>query len=317
MSFDLTQEALQSIAVRVVSQYMTKQSCMSEAIANEAKTLELNPEQIKRVIEASNTIAYLRQLEDAHDRTFEFPIAEYRDVMGRMVLPDQSSPVVSQTIEPSSLPAAEKAEVISSISEQEKVAMLVKETLRVKQVLTKMAEDGYMVSMQLEKLANEFSKDPLALEKLAHVSSKENLESIKVLCGLEKSSSTGNNVFTNAELSDAISLNSLFKEARDLILEQKEKEDFIKRATEILIKQGKFSPIGSTVEGIGKGMGWAVGKVGKGGVKAVKRVGAGVAALTAGKTLSQRIERGADIAGAAVTAPTIEHENPVWKTLHG
>ena len=156
MATDLTQELLQDIAVKVVSQFMTKQSSLSGAIADEAKAHELNPEQIKRVIEASNTIAYLRQLEDAHDRSFEFPVAEYRDVMGKMVLPDTvtktadqlatvgaapysdgdqtschrdqmgkkvtadtNSPTLDKTVEPLAPPLAEKVEVTKSAGVKE------------------------------------------------------------------------------------------------------------------------------------------------------------------------------------------------------
>ena len=94
---DLTPEALQNISVKVVSTYMLKQASLSEAIASEAKSLELNPEQIKRAIESSNTVAYLRQLEDAPNRSdLEFPVATYNDVMGRMVHEEK---IKAQTLE--------------------------------------------------------------------------------------------------------------------------------------------------------------------------------------------------------------------------
>ena len=323
MSIDLTPELLQDIAVRVVSQYMAKQACLAESIASEAKTLELNPDQIKRVIETSNTIAYLRQLEDATDRSFEFPVAEYRDVMGRMVLPE-GTPTVTKTAGVRPCPLSEKApasQINSDISEnaeydqQQKVAMLMKETFRVKQTLQKLAEEGFMVSMRLEKLASVVQKDPFGFEKLIHVASPEDIESLTVLCGFEKTAETGS-VFTSNELKDAISLNSLFKEAKEMIVDQAEMEDFIKRATEVLIEKNAFSPGGAIVEGIGKGMGWATRKVMGGGISAAKGVGSGLAALTAGKTLGQKIEHGADIAGAALTGASTTHANPVWKSLH-
>ena len=327
MSFNLTPEALQDISVRVVCKYMTKQSCLSEAIVKEAKDLELNPDQIKRVIEASNTIAYLRQLEDASDRTFEFPVAEYRDIMGRMVLPAQPSPVVEKTaaaisrdktVVPNPLDEqAPETQINSSISEQEKVAMLVKETLRVKHTITKMAEDGFIMSMRLEKMASKISTDPKAFEKLSHVASEEDLNSLLVLCGLEKTSSTNSSVFVNSELTDVLSLNSLFKEARDMVMIQKQGEAFVKRATEVLIEKKAFSPIGSAVEFAGKGIGWVAGKAVQGGTNAVKGVGTGLAALAAGKTLSERVERVADIGGSAVSAPMIKHDNSVWNSIHG
>ena len=315
---DLTPERLQDIAVRVVSKFMTKQADLSDAIAAEAKTLELNPEQIKRVIESSNTIAYLRQLEDASDRSFEFPIAEYRDVMGKIILPDAASPTVPTVVaEAPASPPAPKPEVTSSISEQEKVAMLVKETMRVKQTLTKMASEEMIMCFRLDEVASRIQKDPKGIEKLAYVISVEDLNNVKVLCGLEKSASTEGSVFTNAELSDVMSLNSLFKEAKDLLSDKQQKEEFVKRATAVLIEKKAFADIpGATSEAAGT----AAGKLGRGIVTgtagAIKSVGRGVKALTAGKTLGQRVTGAADIGASVMTAANMKHDNPVWKSLH-
>lgn len=88
MTFELTSERLQQIAVDCVTQFISKQASLNEAIAKEAMDLELNADQTKRVIEASNTIAYLRQLEKSADRTFEFDVADYNKVMTNMTMPD-------------------------------------------------------------------------------------------------------------------------------------------------------------------------------------------------------------------------------------
>lgn len=88
MTFELTPERLQEIAVGCVSQFIQKTASLNEAISKEAQALELNPDQTKRVIEASNTIAYLRQLEKSADRTFEFEVADYGKVMAHMCMPE-------------------------------------------------------------------------------------------------------------------------------------------------------------------------------------------------------------------------------------
>lgn len=236
MSYELTTDKLQDISVRVVSKFMTKQASLTDAISEEAKSLELNPEQIKRVIESSNTIAYLRQLETATDRSFEFPVATYNEVMGKMVLPDSSTSYVGK-VEPKVEPAlAKTAFVISSVSEQEKVAMLRKETLRVRQTLTKMAEDSVGMTMQLEQIASKVQKDPFAFEKLASVASEEDLPMLVALCSLEKSAATSGSVFSKQELADATSLNTMFKEAKTMISNKNQAGAFVKQATEVLEK---------------------------------------------------------------------------------
>jgi hypothetical protein len=326
MSYNLTPERLQEIAVRVVSNFMTKQADLSGSIAAEAKSLELNPEQIKRVIESSNTIAYLRQLEDAKDRAFEFPVAEYRDVMGRMVLPD-TSPVVDEVKEcvPMEVSADKEEVANSSVSEQEKVAMLFKETMRIKQTLTKMAGEEDIMSLRLEELSAKVQKDPKALEKLAHVCSEEILPLLSILCSLEKSAATSGSVFTNKELAEVISLDSLFKEARDLLEDIKSKQEFVKRASIVLIEkkamiQRMDSPKsipGAAVEGIGYGIGATARGVGSAAIGSAKLVGEGVKALAKGKTVMQRVTNAADLAGSIGVAADTKHANPVWGSIHG
>jgi hypothetical protein len=88
MTFELTSERLQEIAIGCVTQFIQKQASLSDAIAKEAMDLELNSDQTKRVIEATNTIAYLRQLEKSADRTFEFEVADFNKVMATMCMPD-------------------------------------------------------------------------------------------------------------------------------------------------------------------------------------------------------------------------------------
>jgi hypothetical protein len=317
MPFNLTPELLQEISVRVVSKFITKQASLNESIADEAKGLELNPEQIKRVIEASNTIAYLRQLEDASDRSFEFPVADYKDVMGKLVLPEDMSVKTASSV----LTTEPKKEivcpaVVSSMGEQEKIAMLMKETFRVKQTLEKMAGEGHILSLQLETLSSKIHKDSKGLEKLAQVSTEEDLSLLSTLCGFSKEASTVGSVFKQAELADVLSLNALFKEAKDLVLEKAEKEEFMKRATEILIEKKAFSPLGVGAELLGRAAGGLARGATIGVAKAVKGVAAGVVALSAGKTLVKRVEHAADLGISVASAPSMKHTNNVWESIH-
>lgn len=340
---DLTPEALQNISVKVVSSYMLKQACLSEAIANEAKDLELNPDQIKRVIEASNTVAYLRLLGDAPNRSdLEFPVATYTDVMGRMVLPDQPGPVISKTAGndrptlKNPLDADDtETQINSSITEQEKQAMLVKETLRIKQTLAKMAEEGYVTASILEKAAANFVKDPLAFEKLAHVVAREDLRQLVVLCkmDLNKEASEGS-VFRNEDLKDAITLNSLFKEARTMVLDYKQKEEFVKRASKIILEK-KSTEIdtrtktmktwdaldkhvtGPVMETAGKGLGAAIGYPIKGIAMAARGVGRGAASMFKGVEASNAAGKLMDTGFGVLGAADYKPPYPVFKTING
>ena len=309
MTYELSPERLQEISVRVVSKLMTKQADLSSSIAEEAKSLELNPEQIKRVIESSNTIAYLRQLEDASDRTFEFPVADYTTVMGRLVIP--SAPAVTAQAVSASTPAPAAiipGEQYSSISTQEKMAMLSKEAMRIKQVLVKMASEEQILTISLTKAAEKFSKDPRAMEKLAHIS-PETSGVLAVLCGLTKEASSKGSVFSNSDLSEAISLNSLLKEAKEMLAERAEKEEFVKRAFSILNRPSQAAhsslnvagkAIGTVANPVAMGVGKAVGSTVRAGAHIGKKIGKGIIALGAGKTVGGRLSNLGDVAGGAM-----------------
>src|SRR4051812_18287701 len=84
---DMTPEQIRDCAVHVVEEFINKKVPLSQGVASCAELQALNSEQIKRVIEATNSIAYLKLLNGAEDRTFEFPVAEYTEVMGHLALP--------------------------------------------------------------------------------------------------------------------------------------------------------------------------------------------------------------------------------------
>lgn len=248
---ELTPERLQSIAIDCVTQFMNKQASLSEAIAKEAQCLELNSEQTKRVIEATNTIAYLRQLEKAADRTFEFPVADYGDVMTAMCVPDMQKAASDESEEDDDEEKEDKKEEKESDSEekeekseskeetkdedeekkeqQEKVAMLTREFFRAKSNLEKIACDKIDLHLRLSAAASILHKDPQGLEKLAEVVAEDDFQATTTLCGLEKRACE-NLVFTDRELDSARTVYSLYKEAQELVKTEAEITDFVKRA---------------------------------------------------------------------------------------
>jgi len=336
MSYILTPESLQGIAVKVVCKYMTKQASLSDAVAAEAKDLELNPEQIKRVIESSNTIAYLRQLEDANDRSFEFPLADYTQVMAKMVLPEATTVKVANNVGTASglvtEPITSTYSAMDSFTPNEKMAMIRQEAFRVQCTLTKMSEDCVYLTEMLTKKAAVISQDPLALEKLAHVTPSEDLLQLKALCGLEKSAGSANSassafsgIFTENDLKEVMSLNSLYKEAKDLVRLRADSEDLVKRASSVagptpirnVANAVAGATLGAPIEHTFKGLGYAGRKILQGGIGLGKGAIAAGAALSGGKTLGQSLEGKLNLGFAAMAGADTTHANPVWESIHG
>lgn len=238
---DLTTDRLQALAISAVTKYMTKQASMSDAVASEARAADLNPEQVKRLIEASNSVAYLRQLKDSPDKTFEFPVAEYKDVLASLVgsstIANDSG--VKDTVQTVEKQATLNKEALFDFSEQEKVAMVAREVVRVKGQLTKMAYDKEEAYQRLVESAGHFKKEANALEKIAFVVDEADFEKVAKLAGFEKSAQRNTGLlFTDADLKTTRNMYGLLKEAEALVNTEKELQELEKRAILGLLARG-------------------------------------------------------------------------------
>lgn len=83
----VTPDTLRDISVKVVEGFLNDKVPLSIGLAKQASENQLNPDQIQRCVEASNTIAHLKLMESAADRTFEFPLCEYNHVLAEIAQP--------------------------------------------------------------------------------------------------------------------------------------------------------------------------------------------------------------------------------------
>lgn len=83
-------EMLGTLAAKAVSIYLTKQVPLTDAVISISREENLNIEQTKRLVEATNQVAYLKILETAKDRTFAFDLADLDAVIGAISTPDVS-----------------------------------------------------------------------------------------------------------------------------------------------------------------------------------------------------------------------------------
>lgn len=85
---NIAPEQIRDYAVKAVEGFINNQVPLSTSISTMAVDMELNPEQIKRLVEATNTICQLKLISMAEDRTFEFPVAKYEEVLKEMTVPE-------------------------------------------------------------------------------------------------------------------------------------------------------------------------------------------------------------------------------------
>lgn len=256
-------EKLKYMAADVVSQYLMHKTPLSQVVAEVASSSSLNPEQIKRLVEISNQVAYLKLLETATDRTFEFPLAEYEEVMAILARPDENmskeasqkpspmdiaSGVLEENLEKVASEDSERS-FLDNISQQEKIAMLNKEMYRAKGELEKVACEEQVIFRDLTSRVHGFQDDPVFMEKVAMVADGDETLITKIarLVFGEDKEYSGDELFYESDVEDAREYVELFKQAEELITYRKELEDRINRA-ESYLKKEAFAPVANVAK---------------------------------------------------------------------
>lgn len=337
---ELTSDTIQNVSVKVVAKFLNKQASLNQAIAEEAKNLNLNPEQVKRIIEASNSIAYLRQLQSSEDRTFEFPVADYKGVMSSLTLPEPENQGTKPTVTTVEKQAEQKANDFD-LCEQEKIAMLAKELFKSQQSLEKIAHDKAIVAQNLLTKAASIKTETNLLEKVAYVVEESDFDRMLNLVGLEKTACK-RVLVTDSELTQVKEVYNLIKQADEILAHEKEVKAFIEKATDILEKKAFFQlagkalgsglrAVGNSVSNLTKattGISHAVSNAKKTNPKANRFTvikdynrdaflkGKPYASKVHGftPTLANKVSGG--VALSVGFAPLSDHKTNVWDTLH-
>lgn len=319
MSFELNNDNLQNIAARCTAVFLNKQASLSEALAKEAMDLELNPDQIKRAIEATNTVAYLKQLEDSPDRTFEFPVADYKEVIAKMVLPEQVSS--ANPIGNDYDPASPENEIIKN---------------------DKTGQGINLGFTDFEKVALLNSAIIGAVNELRALDEKM---SANLFLLQEKRAGLGEDRWTSELQKEASDVKSLMAEGRELLAREKLVRESLEKAAEQMEKfaliglaaRGAGALIGGLARGTGKAVGGTVSNIGRFSSSASKKGMKTPQAVKAYDNIAKSkgtdaakahfggakpsiihrkgISKTTDLAVAGATGLTATHSQGVWDTL--
>lgn len=150
---------LQDIAVHCTSAFLNGGTPLATSLAKQASDRGLNSDQVKRAIEATNTLCYLKGLEVGSDRTFEFPVAEYGDVIKQASVPDGFTGSGE-----SLAPAAESGCADDPFAAFLKQASVSEDALAWDGVVPDMSERDRLVYLQKAAAANETAILNLAME---------------------------------------------------------------------------------------------------------------------------------------------------------
>lgn len=335
---NITPEQIRDIAVKNVESFLNKQASLNGAVADSAKHYDLNPDQIKRVIEATNTVAYLKLQKMAEDRTFEFPVADYSEVIQEITIPDhlkqastgiiveapiteKYSPnveaiptkgrfeheqvITEQEIKEDALKhhqikAAEEAEQIGlEITDHEKLAYLYKQFINNRSALEKIAVYKEDLTVKIQNCMSELNKDPEILEKIATLYEGQEYDQWAGFITGHVKEAKQNQYFRDHELNEVRNLVSLIKEAKEVVAQEQEMLKLNEKAASVLA---------APFRALGYPLGFAAGAAGGAVAGTVSAAGKAVNLVGKDKVLGA--------AGDLMGGLFYEPRRDVWSSLH-
>lgn len=284
----ITSEQIRDMSTKTVEGFLNNKVPLSEGLAKQASYHNLNSEQVQRAVEATNSIAYLKVLSLADDRTVEFPLCKYAEVIQNLALPKDLFTKQASVIQMGRTPGKTVAlpyedfvkaasfndTTLTEMNEVETQIYLTKLASKHQRELEHLKEKEMFMAPDLIKAAKDFSKDSMGLEKLATVAKGSDYAKLSTLVyGVAKPfEDTG--LFKEADLKEARNLAGMLKQAEELVANIQEKEKLLKAAA---LQKEAFLGM------IGRGIGRAIGAVASAPVKMVGGT-IGKAAYNAGQS---------------------------------
>lgn len=248
---EISPEYLRDAAVEAVRAYLSEKKPLTASVVALALRDNLTGEQIKRVIETVNQVAYLRLLESAEDRTFEFPLASYEDVMAKILSPQEileqdtgDSPLslMKQAMfEGDDLEKSASEPGLESLSEGARLQLAYQAYQRTERMLEKVAADERSLVERLVGLADKSRGDVEFIDKVAFITDgdDETCRKISKLVFGQVKKASGQDLFYEEDLVDAKRIVGLLKQAEELVGQKKELEKSAQQGQSFFLHKAK------------------------------------------------------------------------------
>lgn len=259
----ITIQDLQNIAVKSTSDFFNSSIPLNQSLAKQASEMGLNSEQLKRAVEATNTLTHLKSVELSTDRTVEFPVADYREIVKMAFVPNvagsnpddldnDSFGLVEKT---ASVDSAESALAYTApeLTQEETIAFLQKQAAINKRALEEARIDREVVGLDLLQKLAEIRRDPELTEHLSYAcGSKDTFVKVaSVIAPGAEFRELPEGMFKSAQLKGVNSVLGLFKKAQELTVEIARRQELDSAWEEIrpdLVKQAvSLKPIATAL----------------------------------------------------------------------
>lgn len=234
---------LTSSAVEAVRRFLSDQVPLSQSIADIASRDSLNAEQIKRVVETVNQVAYLKMQQEASDQTFEFPLATVEDVSHLLIAPSSGVDLTKSasfdllgSMGVDTGHSKQASDDSYQLQDSERYHLIYKKKLLAEAELEKKAHEERELIINLHNQIVLCRKDPDTLEKIAYLTDDDEdaiKATSKMLTGMVKSASC-KQIFYEEDLGQTRRLLGLIKQAYSLQEAKTGLSNSINKANEFL-----------------------------------------------------------------------------------
>ena len=313
MAFDA--ENLKYMAARAVTEYLNQGKSLNKGVADIAVEHKLNQDQIARLVETTNKVAYVKVMETATDRAGSFPLASVQEVNELVVYPGNVEATMQKAASASTrspleivadLRAAplekQASEVVTGPSVAEVEANLHKVASYFRKSFENLAMEKENTLHSLTKVAHEIHTDRLAGAKI--LAKSDFPEELCKVAQVEILQNPLSRPFYAAELEKVAQLDALWATAKDLVI----------REAALEAQLEKFASYGTTFLKACKPLTKSAQLDAQ---KTKPLIGGLVGYLGRGKTLGEKavgVFRAADTLGQAAL---IDKNPSVWQSLRG
>lgn len=231
MAFDA--EELKHMAAGAVSEYLNTGKTLNESISDMAVQRQLNTDQISRLVETANKVAYVKIMETASDRTGSFPLASVSDVNAAILNPgcDMQKAASATARGPLDIVSGIRStgmekvasEHVYTISSQEAESNLPKVASYFRKSFEKIAMEKESVLLGLIKAAKEVNGDAYAYAKI--MAKGDDKGALLKVAQVQESADRPNRPFYDKELEKVAEFNALWNQAKDLISQEEALEE--------------------------------------------------------------------------------------------
>lgn len=277
----LTTDGLKKMAALSVAALKNEGTSLNDSITKIAMDNEMNSDQVKRMVETTNQLAYLSELDGQDDRTFEFNVANYDDILDGMI-PDSglnkaasatsTNPMdlVTSSFQPLEKVAQEKEATIEKWGRNDKIKALKKVASQQRNVLDELeaAEHDNLVKLAQHRAI--VSRDPEALLKMAKFGNGAHMS--QIVFGHEKVATDVRQLWSSDDMKHIQAFSDrlgMCKQAQEQKVALKTKVE----EAEAFIKQAMVAAVANAAKSAFRGKAAAGGAAGPGMTKIKKAYG--------------------------------------------